>query len=190
MTSRFPVFLSKKHIQMKYLKNYGISALLLIASFIYSCSVAPDCTTTDDMEEFETLESTEDMVIYDSIFLLPHTLDESVMLGQEYRIDDDSTYQALFPDESCGDCRLPPINLDTHTLIGKYLQEPCLGIFTRKFVKIDEQNYRFLIKVIQDNRCVTATCLNFSFNFIAVPKLPEDANINVEVGRSVTECDC
>lgn len=174
---------------MKFIKHYFILVLLFAASIIYSCSVAPDCTTTDDMEEFENIES-EEIALYDSIFLLPHTLDESVTVGQEYRIDNDSTYQALFPNESCGDCRLPPVNLDTHTLIGKYLQEPCLGVFSRKLVKIDEQNYRFLIKVIQDNRCVTATCLNFSFNFIAVPKLPEDAEVNIEVGHSVTQCDC
>ena len=71
---------------MNYLKNYGIFILLFIVS-IYSCDVTPDCTTTDDMEEFETVENLEDVAIYDSIFLLPHTLDASIQVGKEYRID-------------------------------------------------------------------------------------------------------
>ena len=174
---------------MNYLKNYGIFILLFIAS-IYSCDVAPDCTTTDDMEEFETVDNLEDVAIYDSIFLLPHTLDASIQVGKEYRIDTEEAYQALFPTEECGDCRLPPINLDTHTLIGKYLHEACLAVFARKMVKVDEKNYRYLIKVVQDTRCVTASCLNFSFNFIAVPKLPADAEVEIEVGHQTVACDC
>ena len=150
---------------MNYLKNYGIVALLLATSFIYSCDVSPDCTTTDDMEEFESVEGLEDVAIYDSIFLLPHVLDTSVQVGQEYRIETEEEYQALYPAGECSDCHLPPVNLDTHTLIGKYLDEQCLAVFTRKMIKIDETHYQYLVKVIRDTRCVSASCLNFSFNF-------------------------
>ncbi len=175
---------------MNYLKKYGFFTLLLFASIVYSCDVAPDCSTTDDMEEFESAEHLEEAAIYDSIFLLPHGLSTSVQIGQEYRIDTEEAYQALFPTENCPDCRLPPINLDTHTLIGKYLNEACLSVFARKIIKIDETHYRYLIKVIKDSRCVTATCLNFSFNFIAVPKLPADAEVEIEVGHRLVECEC
>ncbi|MFK7903617.1 MAG: hypothetical protein AB8B69_00755 [Chitinophagales bacterium] len=175
---------------MKLIKYWFIAVLLIAASFIYSCDVAPDCTVTDDMEEFDGLQGEVDIAIYDSIFLLPHVLDTSVHVGDEYRINSETVYEALMPTENCPDCRLPPINLDTHTLIGKYLNEPCLAVFGRKWIKVDETHYRYLIKVTQDNRCVTASCLNFSFNFIAVPKLPDNAEVTIEVGHGTTDCDC
>lgn len=175
---------------MSIKSSYCLSLFLVLVSFIYSCDVAPDCTTTDDMEEFESVEGLQGVAIYDSIFLLPHILDTTVQVGQEYRIETEEEYQALFPAGECLDCRLPPINLDTHTLIGKYLNEECLAVFTRKMIKIDETHYRYLVKVIKDTRCVSASCLNFSFNFIAVPKLAEDAEVEIEVGHRSVDCDC
>ncbi|MEZ4887265.1 MAG: hypothetical protein R3E32_21210 [Chitinophagales bacterium] len=175
---------------MNCTKYFTIFLLFIAISIVCSCDITPDCTTEDDLAEFETLQGMADAAIYDSIFLLPHTLDTSVMVNQTYRIDDAYTYDALLPTANCPDCRLPSINFDTHTLIGLYLTEPCLAIYVRKLVKIDEKNYRYLVKIVQDNRCITASCFNFSFNFITVPKLPADATVTYEVGHITTECDC
>jgi len=168
------------------IKQYILTVLFITVGFTYSCQISPDCETTDTMEHFRQLEGETNVIFYDSIALPPHTLNEAVEPGEEYRFDDSTAYESI----SMTDFELPDIDHENYTLIGKYMQAPCLAIFKRKWIKEDKHNYRYLIKVVQDNRCVTASCLNFSYNLIAVPKLPPNAKVKIEVGRQETDCEC
>lgn len=170
-----------------YIQNFIVIILLIIMNLIYSCDISPDCEVIDTMEEFGELEGEMNIVFYDSIALPPHTVNQAIEPGEEYRFDDSLALGGVL---SVEDFEFPEINHETQTLIGKYLEEPCLAIFKRKWIKVNEENYHYLIKVVEDNRCVTASCLNFSYNLIAVPKLPPNAKVKIEVGRSVTDCEC
>ncbi len=170
-----------------HIQYFVVAILLIMAGFIYSCDISPDCETVDTMEEFGELEGGTNVVFYDSIDLPPHSMNQAIEIGEEYQLDDSLALESIV---SIEEVEFPEIDHQSQTLIGKYLEEPCLAIFKRKWIKVDEKNYRYLIKVVEDNRCVTASCLNFSYNLIAVPKLPPNAKVKIEVGRSVTDCEC
>lgn len=95
----------------------------------------------------------------------------------EFVIDHDSTFQKLFKNAQPS-CTIPSVDFSTTTILGKRAQGNCELKFVREVKKIEsEKRYHYKIIVYS---CGTCKSLGFSYNWVAVPKLPADWKVTFE----------
>lgn len=95
----------------------------------------------------------------------------------EFVIDHDSTYQKLFKNAQPS-CTLPKVDFANTTILGKRAQGNCELKFVREVNRIEaEKRYHYKIIVYS---CGTCKSLGYSYNWVAVPKLPADWRVTFE----------
>jgi ssDNA-binding Zn-finger/Zn-ribbon topoisomerase 1 len=135
---------------------------ILIAGQFLSCSKNPKCWGDDKNKG----------IIKNSIDLdlkCNPKADQS-----EYIIIDDSTFIKTF-DSSCS---LPNFDFNTESLLGLYADGGCEVKFIREVTRIDsEKKYHYKVTVKDCGNCKK---LGYSYNWVAVPKLPSGWTVTFE----------
>ena len=155
------------------------------------CLSGWDCTLNDEMPEFDNLESINGTTL-EAILTGGYEEDifgEDFTTGK-YIINDDTTYNAWkeIAEEKCGSlCSFPDIDFSTRTLIGKYYRLTCTELPAVKVTK-EGDTYTHTVKRIDNTQCVTASCSNFTFGFVTIPKMDSTENVIFKSGASRYIC--
>ena len=150
----------------KQLMIYGTDVLFLLVAGLSGCIDQRQSVEHEDLSN--TLKCIH---IYDDEFVI-NTLEE---------------YQELMIYEQnwsvCNEFELPEINFAEKTLLGKYVDSGgCTVDFVRKVYKENtNKNIVYSIEVIKQGDCEK---LEFSMNWITIPKIPSDYTVAFDVKRT------
>lgn len=154
--------MQKRHSKMRLL----LTTILIIA-FSTSCSKSPKCWGKDKNKG----------VIEESIRIDCQPMTEQ----QEYIISNDSTFQNVFTNSITGqvNCTLPAIDFNTKSLLGLSTTGTCEVKYIREVTRNEsEENYHYKIVV---KSCGTCKKESYSYNWVTVPKIPEDWGVTFEI---------
>lgn len=144
-------------------KRYSIGIILmtglLMLGLFSSCSKSPKCWGKDKNKG----------IISASVEIKCHPDNEE----KQFIIDSDSAYHQVFQSV----CELPEIDFNSTTLLGLYAEGNCTIKYIREVEK-QENNYHYKIIV---KSCGTCKCMGYSFNWVTVPKLPQEWGVTFEV---------
>lgn len=134
-------------------------ALLILTGLFSSCSKSPKCWGDNKNKG----------IINNAIRI------DCAPSGEQFIISDDTTYINTF---SSG-CDLPPIDFNTHSLLGLYTEGDCKLKFIREVSQVDNEN-KYHYKVTAKS-CGSCEKLAFSYNWVTVPKLPNGGTVTFEI---------
>jgi hypothetical protein len=169
-----------------------LNAILCLSILLNSCQIGFDCELVDEFQDFSSTEmmtgaNLELMFIEQPASILGAGYDTAT-----YIINDAATYEnwKAIADTSCLACNFPDIDFSTRTLIGKYQRLTCSEIPAVKIVKTGT-TYQYLLKKIDNTQCLSASCPNFTFGWLTVPKMNTGDTIEFKTGKSYYKCnDC
>jgi hypothetical protein len=97
---------------------------------------------------------------------------------EEFVINDEASFEQIF-DFTCSSP--DDIDFDHETLLGLLADGTCEMKFIREVTSIaDEKKYHFKVTVNDCGRCKS---LGYSYNWVAVPKLPAGWTVSFEIKR-------
>lgn len=96
------------------------------------------------------------------------------MNGDRWFINNQSTYQQTFDTI----CALPAIDFNNYTLLGLETTGGCETKYIREVEREDNGNthYKIIVK-----SCGTCKKLSISYNWVTIPKIPDNASVTFEV---------
>jgi len=164
---------------------------LIFGALLTSCTLDPECVWDDSYPEFETYDLLPDLEQVDLV-LHGRNQDDDINLYTGYIVRNDSAYEVLTEfsrQDSCDYCNYPQINFSEYTLVG-YTTE--IGCYSVNYLKVSatSEGLRYAIKTLDESRCNSVFCDNFSFNWVLVPKSADTAEITFEDGIARYDCDC
>lgn len=165
--------------------------LVLFYTSLTGCLTDPDCTLSDDLPDFDSLETVTGSVIE----LILTDIYQEEIFGEdyteaEYVINDDSLYNVWKQNaqNACGStCSFPDIDFTTRTLIGKYYQLACTQLPAVRVTK-EGNTYTHVVKRVDNTQCLQAACFNYTFAFVSVPKIDSTATVMFRTGSSRYIC--
>ena len=93
----------------------------------------------------------------------------------QFVVEDQESFEALFNN----DCELPTIDFAHYTLLGIYASGTCEVSFSRDVTSPDsEGSYHYTVTVESCGECER---LEFSYNWVTVPKLPKGWEVSFEI---------
>lgn len=102
---------------------------------------------------------------------------EAISADKEFCIKADSVFKKVFP----SNCNLPTINFSNYTLLGIYSEGQCNTKFERKVEPIEkDKKYQYTITV---KDCGFCKKLEYSYNWVLVPKLPTNWKVEFKIIR-------
>jgi hypothetical protein len=170
------------------LKSIAIVGMGLL---LPQCTLDPECSWEDLYPEYETYTHYNDVEGTNLVLMGPE-FDPSINVFTGYVIRTDSAYQDLIAfsqDEGCPDCNYPTINFAEWTLVGYPMEVSCLATNYLKMSSTPD-GWRFAVKTVDETKCNSLLCNNFSFNWILLPKSADTTTINFEAGIARYFCDC
>lgn len=100
---------------------------------------------------------------------------------QEFIIANDSTFEQDFTNSLTGqlNCTLPVIDFNNNSLLGLFTTGSCEVKYIREVTRNEsEENYHYKVVV---KSCGTCKKESYSFNWVTVPKIPEDWDVIFEI---------
>ncbi len=143
-----------------------LTTILVIGIFI-SCSKSPKCWGEDKNKG----------IIENSIRVDCEPTTEQ----QEFIITDDSTFEQVFTNSLTGqlNCTLPVIDFNNKSLLGLFTTGSCEVKYIREVTRNEsEENYHYKVVV---KSCGTCKKEGYSFNWVTVPKIPQDWDVTFEI---------
>jgi len=141
--------------------------IILLTVISPSCSKSPKCWG----------ENKENGIIENSI-----RIDcEPTTQQQEFVITNDSTYHQVFTNSITGqlNCTLPVIDFNSSSLLGLLTTGGCEIKYIREVNQVDS-NEKYDYKVVVKS-CGACKRAGYSYNWVTVPKIPEDWNVTFEI---------
>jgi hypothetical protein len=174
----------------RYIYFTVLGIMTIAANPFYSCDIGYDCVFKDELPDFDSLNYVEDMFV-ESIFFEPRNVFEEGELefGDVFIIEEDSIYNSWKDLGGCLECNFPEIDFSTRTLIGRYQQLPC-GFFPSVRIEKEGNTYKHTLKGTNYNQCGSASCDNFAFGWVTVPKIDAAATVEFDFGIAYYECEC
>lgn len=134
-------------------------AFTMLAISISSCSKSPKCWGKDKNEG-------------DISELIKITCPP--MNGDRWVINNQSTYQQTFDSA----CALPAIDFNNYTLLGLEATGGCETRYIREVEREDDGTTHYQVTV---KSCGTCKKLSISYNWVTIPKIPDNALVTFEV---------
>ncbi|MFH1297041.1 MAG: hypothetical protein ABIJ04_07190 [Bacteroidota bacterium] len=154
------------------MKTYS---LLFVITLLYlglasNCSKDPKCSGED-----------KNLGIINSSILIAC---EPRISKQSFIIDNDSIFQQTFSDPLTGQlqCALPTIDFNSFTVLGLYADGQCEVKFIREVIQLQNENQYYYKVIVKE--CGACKKLDCSYNWVAVPKLPNGWSVIFETTKN------
>jgi len=134
-------------------------AIFALVILITSCGKSPKCWGKDK-NEGDISESVK-------ITCPP-------MIGDRWVINNQNTYQQTFD----SGCALPTIDFNNYTLLGLEATGGCEAKYIREVEREDDGTTHYKVTV---KSCGTCKKLSVSYNWVTIPKIPDNATVTFEV---------
>ena len=105
----------------------------------------------------------------------------TIVVTQEFIIADDSTFEQVFTNSLSGqlNCTLPIIDFNNNSLLGLFTTGSCEVKYIREVTRNEsEENYHYRVVV---KSCGTCKKEGYAYNWVTVPKIPENWNVTFEI---------
>ncbi len=163
---------------------------MIITSLLMGCKIGTDCTVVDDMPEFDNLVNVEGIQVEDIRFNADEIIEDENLLAIGLILNSDSLYKKWeAAAQDCEECKFPEIDFNNRTLIGKYYQIQCLDIPVLSITK-ENNTYTYYNKSVNNSECLVQTCPNYTFGWVSIPKIDENAIVEFKKGELYKDCDC
>lgn len=158
------------------------NSIFILLLYFQNTGCQKPCLSSDDKNSGIIVSEFE---IGSSCFTLGRS--SSYPMVEEFVIDNDSAYKSwidtvnIFYNPQCSSAVTPSIDFTKYTLLGKYAEGGCEVKFVREVIQDDLQ--KSFIYTIGVDECGICKKLQFSWNWVLVPKLPQGYSVKFIVKK-------